>query len=398
MSALVCASGVLLCAGVASANVGAAGGPLVDYPMIVMPIIVIIETVALLIFGAQRKWRTFWLITLANLVSYIVGMFIIFLTERQSLTAIGTGMEWWWVLPWFLLGVAFVMTIAIEWPILRMCFEKERRERSVGPITLAHVASYGFLAFAYIGFADTSLVRELRVERDPTAMRGADGALLVFVDESGHFRQARSDQLGRSVPVLIDGVQILADPDASRQRSFFLHIDRRTSLAALRVERWQRSGQSNDHAQAIPVRLDREPELRSHLRGNTEREVRDWLSFYDWREPEQHAEWLVGHSMTRAAYVERSDSRGARYRYEIRPFFRARFEVTHILPGDIAICSIEPGYPVAIAWRDGWIMDLREMLGARSDIVVVYGTVGDGWPEESTNSEDAHSPEVKSDQ
>ncbi|TVQ81318.1 MAG: hypothetical protein EA380_02055 [Phycisphaeraceae bacterium] len=207
--------------------------------------------------------------------------------------------------------------------------------------------------------------------------------MLVFIGEDGFVRQAQARETTLSVPVLVNGEMVSAPAKAMKQRRFVLQTDPEGQAWIDEDPHSEREGAAGDFR--IPVRLAAEPFLRDMLHGQSGDEYRKWHAFHDWRDASAQEEWMVGTRTQRGVSVRREGKWVRRYKYEVRPFYLARFEVTQILPGDIAICSIEPGYPVAIAWRDGWIMDLREMLGARSDVVVVYGTVGDGWPEEDSD-------------
>lgn len=398
MSALVCAGGVLLCAGVASANVGAAGGPLMN-PFMALPVLGIIAAIELIVLrlaGARLK-HSIMLVIIANLISYLCGFALGFCFAFQPLASIPGGMEWWWAVPWVLLIGALLLTILIEWPILRFAFVKEKRGRALGVVVFAHVISYAMLAVANIPLTSTSLVTDLRLNNDPSALAVAGDAMLVFVGEDGFLYQARSNDLTVSVPVLVDGERVRGPERQTLRYNFGLHAESDTEGWIGDVPGYM--SKSDHHVLKVPVSLDQEP-IKYDMRFGTQVDaLGSYFVFHEWRDEADRGEWMASVFHYYGASVRNRDGKLLKhYDYEILPFFRARFEVTHILPGDIAICSIEPGYPVAIAWRDGWIMDLREMLGARSDVVVIYGTVGDGWPEESTNSEDAHSPEVKSDQ
>ena len=376
-------AGVLLPAAYASANVGAAQGPLLDpVGVVLLAIIMLLELVVLRVAGAQLG-MAIALVIIANLFSYLIGVAFSGIFRDQSLASIPGGMEWWWVVPWVLLIPAFVLTILIEWPILRLAFEEDRRNRAWGAVVIAHVISYALLALAYSPYASPSLVTDLEINKDSMALSAAGDAVLVFIGEDGFVRQAQARDTTISVPVLVNGEMVSAPAKAIKQRRFVLQTDPEGQAWIDEDPRSEREDAAGDFR--IPVRLAAEPFLRDMLHGQTGDEHRKWHAFHDWRDVSAQDEWMVGTRTQRGVSVRREGNWGRRYKYEVRPFYLARFEVTHILPGDIAICSIEPGYPVAIAWRDGWIMDLREMLGARSDIVVVYGTVGDGWPEEDSD-------------
>jgi hypothetical protein len=163
-----------------------AGTPLMWAGMLHMvfgnAIIGVFEGLILAKLFSLKKVKTVALLVAANYFSAWVGdLFISNAIAHALHTDLNNGWIWFWIL----VGVTYVLTLALEWPFVALCFRTTPNwlRRSLKGNLFIQTASYVLLFGWYWMASGTSIYTKLHVMR-PDEMSLPESVLIYFISES----------------------------------------------------------------------------------------------------------------------------------------------------------------------------------------------------------------------
>jgi hypothetical protein len=155
------------------------------------------------VFRSDRRWRAFPIMVLANYISAWLGLIAF---SREGIPRLFTwDLDNMVSLAWVLIGIAFVLTLFLEWPFVAWYFKGRTHwlRKSMYGILLTQAVSYTLLVAGYHDQAVNSLTRDLRVV--PAAnIRYLPDIWVFYIDAEGpSVQEFKPDSVGTNPKTMI---------------------------------------------------------------------------------------------------------------------------------------------------------------------------------------------------